>query len=160
MFAPYTSITTNILFFDRTGATQDIWFYRLDMPEGYKNFSKTNPMLREHFKPVDEWWDNRAEIQDANETWKSKKFSAEEILANGCNLDLCGYPTEEKIILSPEDTMRNFINRRNELDKKFQRLGHCWRFADETFRRFKAVCFASGNSRQADRAKTRRRKYK
>ena len=117
VFAPYTSITTNILFFDRTGATQDIWFYRLDMPEGYKNFSKTNPMLREHFKPVDEWWDNRAEIQDANETWKSKKFSAEEILANGCNLDLCGYPTEEKIILSPEDTMRNFINRRNELDR-------------------------------------------
>ncbi len=40
VFAPYTSITTNILFFDRTKPTEETWFYRLDMPEGYKNFSK------------------------------------------------------------------------------------------------------------------------
>lgn len=38
VFAPYTSITTNILFFDRTGPTKETWFYRLDMPEGYKKF--------------------------------------------------------------------------------------------------------------------------
>lgn len=35
VFAPYTSITTNILFFDRTHPTEKTWFYRLDMPEGY-----------------------------------------------------------------------------------------------------------------------------
>ena len=40
VFAPYTSITTNILFFDKTKPTEETWFYRLDMPEGYKNFSK------------------------------------------------------------------------------------------------------------------------
>ncbi len=40
VFSPYTSITTNILFFDRTGLTTETWFYRLDMPEGYKHFSK------------------------------------------------------------------------------------------------------------------------
>ena len=117
VFAPYTSITTNILFFDRTGATQETWFYRLDMPEGYKNFSKTKPMMREHFKPVDEWWDDRTEIQDDNGAWKSQKYSAPEILASGCNLDLCGFPKDEKAILSPEDTIRNFIARRDELDK-------------------------------------------
>ena len=44
VFAPYTSITTNILFFDNTHPTEETWFYRLDMPEGYKNFSKTKPM--------------------------------------------------------------------------------------------------------------------
>ena len=44
VFSPYTSITTNILFFDRTGSTEETWFYRLDMPEGYKHFSKTKPM--------------------------------------------------------------------------------------------------------------------
>ena len=49
VFAPYTSITTNILFFDKTGPTKETWFYRLDMPEGYKNFSKTKPMKLEHF---------------------------------------------------------------------------------------------------------------
>lgn len=49
VFAPYTSITTNILFFDRTKPTEETWFYRLDMPEGYKNFSKTKPMELKHF---------------------------------------------------------------------------------------------------------------
>ena len=42
VFAPYTSITTNILFFDNTHPTEETWFYRLDMPEGYKHFSKTD----------------------------------------------------------------------------------------------------------------------
>ena len=111
VFAPYTSITTNILFFDKTGETKETWFYRLDLPEGYKNFSKTKPMLREHFAPVDDWWNNRIEIQD-----KSKKYSVSELLENGCNFDLCGFPTKEKIILSPEETIRDFIIRRNELD--------------------------------------------
>jgi type I restriction enzyme M protein len=40
VFAPYTSITTNILFFDNTHSTEETWFYRLDMPEGYKEFFK------------------------------------------------------------------------------------------------------------------------
>lgn len=52
VFAPYTSITTNILFFDRTDPTKETWFYRLDMPEGYKHFSKTKPMKLEHFDPA------------------------------------------------------------------------------------------------------------
>ena len=32
IFAPYTSITTNLLFFDKTGPTKETWFYRLDKP--------------------------------------------------------------------------------------------------------------------------------
>lgn len=118
VFSPYTSITTNILFFDNTDKTENTWFYRLDMPEGYKHFSKTKPMKREHFAPVDAWWDNRVEIADAVEgSFKAKKYSAEEIAQRGYNLDLCGFPKEKKEILSPEDTMRNFVERRAELDK-------------------------------------------
>lgn len=118
VFSPYTSITTNILFFDNTDKTENTWFYRLDMPEGYKHFSKTKPMKREHFVPVDAWWDNRVEIADAVEgSFKAKKYSAEEIAQRGYNLDLCGFPKEKKEILSPEDTMRNFVERRAELDK-------------------------------------------
>lgn len=56
VFSPYTSITTNILFFDKTGPTKETWIYRLDKPEGYKNFSKTKPMKLEHFEPVISWW--------------------------------------------------------------------------------------------------------
>lgn len=118
VFNPYTGITTNILFFDNVGKTEHTWFYRLDMPEGYKHFSKTKPMKREHFAPVDAWWDNRVEIADAVEgSFKAKKYSAEEIAQRGYNLDLCGFPKEKKEILSPEDTMRNFVERRAELDK-------------------------------------------
>ena len=125
MFAPYTSITTNILFFEKNsgsdgtgGGTKETWFYRLDMPEGYKHFSKTKPMKREHFAPVDDWWDERTEIKDEGTgTWKCRKYRAEEIEAVGYNLDLCGYPTEEKVILSPEETMERFVKRREELDR-------------------------------------------
>ena len=56
VFSPYTSITTNILFFAKTGPTKETWIYRLDKPEGYKNFSKTKPMKLEHFEPVISWW--------------------------------------------------------------------------------------------------------
>ena len=36
VFAPYTSIPTNLLFFDRSGPTEDIWYYELPLPEGRK----------------------------------------------------------------------------------------------------------------------------
>lgn len=119
VFAPYTSITTNILFFENKGKTKETWFYRLDMPQGYKHFSKTKPMKLEHFQEVEAWWNNREEIKDENtDSYKAKKFTAEEIANNGYNIDLCGYPTEEKEILSPEETMANFIVRREELDRE------------------------------------------
>lgn len=122
-FAPYTSIATNLLFFDKTGPTENTWFYRLDMPEGYKHFSKTKPIRREHFALVDEWWDNRIEIKDekennsATETWKSRCVPVSEIVNNGYSLDFCGYPNEEKVILSPKETMDNFVAERERLDK-------------------------------------------
>lgn len=123
-FAPYTSIATNLLFFDKTGPTSETWFYRLDMPEGYKHFSKTKPMKREHFAPCDEWWDNRVEImdekshEDATQTYKAKKYTIQDFVDNGYNFDLCGYPVEEKVILSPEETIKAFIEKRDQLDKK------------------------------------------
>lgn len=109
VFAPYTSITTNILFFDRTSRTRETWFYRMDMPEGSRNFGKTNPIKREHFAPVDEWWENRREIQDEGGRFKSRKYSADEITAGNYSLDLCGFQTEDKEVLSPEETLRKGV---------------------------------------------------
>ena len=118
-FAPYTPIATNLLFFDKGSSTQEVWFYRFDMPDGYKHFSKTKPIRREHFVPVDEWWDNRVEIKDEDtESDKAKRYSIDEIVSGGYNLNLCGYPVEEKVILSPEETMANFLARREELDRQ------------------------------------------
>lgn len=120
VFAPYTSITTNILFFDNTHKTEDLWIYRLDMPEGYKHFSKTKPMKLEHFNPVVEWWNNRKEItlEDAP---KAKKFTKEEIEALNYNLDQCGYPHEEEEILEPKDLINEFREKRASYNAEMEK---------------------------------------
>lgn len=121
VFAPYTSITTNILFFDRTKPTDETWFYRLDMPEGYKNFSKTKPMKLEHFNPVIEWWNHREEIVvDGFE--KAKKYSADEIASKSYNIDLCGYPHEEEVILPPKELIQQYQEKRASLNADIDRI--------------------------------------
>ncbi len=124
IFAPYTSIATNLLFFDKTKKTDEIWFYRMDMPDGYKAFSKTKPVELKHLQPVIDWWNNREEIKDIKEdeslteTWKSKKFIVSEIEKLNYNLDQCGFPVKEEVILSPKETMDNFIEKREKLEKE------------------------------------------
>ena len=88
VFAPYTSIHTNMLFFDNTKQTEDVWFYRLDMPEGYKNFSKTRPIKLEHFQPVLDWMENRVEIIDGKDE-KARKFTAQDIIDRNYNVLRC-----------------------------------------------------------------------
>ena len=121
VFAPYTSITTNILFFDNTKPTEDVWFYRLDMPDGYKNFSKTKPMKLEHFAPAIEWWNNREEI-NIDGFDKSKKYSAQEIADRNYNIDLCGYPHEEEEILPPDELIRQYQEKRASLNADIDRI--------------------------------------
>lgn len=117
VFAPYTSIHTNILFFDMTKKTEDTWFYRLDMPEGYKNFSKTKPMKTEHFNPVREWWTNREEIMEGNFP-KAKKFTPAELTELDYNFDQCGFPQEEEEILEPTELITRYNTERKELNDK------------------------------------------
>lgn len=121
VFAPYTSINTNLLFFTKGEPTKEIWFYRLDMPEGYKNFSKTKPMKREHLQPIDEWWNNRKKIENDG-FFKSKKYSIDEIKERNYNLDLCGYPYEEEEILPPLELIENYQKQRAELDKNIDKI--------------------------------------
>lgn len=115
VFAPYTSITTNILFFDNTGRGDGVWFYRMDIPEGYKHFSKTKPIRGEHFDRVREWWNNRKEIELPDGP-KSKLYSIEELVNTGFNFDLCGYPHEEETILPPDELICNYRAERARLD--------------------------------------------
>ncbi len=121
VFAPYTSITTNIIFFENTQPTKDTWFYRLDMPEGYKNFSKTKPMKLEHFNSVMEWWNNREEISEDGFD-KAKKYSAEELAERTYNIDLCGYPHEEEEILPPKELIQQYQEKRASLNADIDRI--------------------------------------
>jgi type I restriction enzyme M protein len=67
VFSPYTGIPTNLLFFDRSGPTQDIWYYEQPLPEGRKNYTKTQPLQYEEFADCMAWWNNRTENDRA---WK------------------------------------------------------------------------------------------
>ena len=121
VFAPYTSITTNILFFDKTHPTKETWFYRLDMPEGIKHFSKTKPMKPEHFEPVINWWIKREEISlDGFD--KAKKYTREQLEEKGYNLDLCGYPHEEEEILTPLELIHRYEEQRSALNSEIDRV--------------------------------------
>lgn len=126
VFSPYTSIATNIIFFNNEKAdgapegfnTAQTWFYRLDKPEGYINFSKTKPMLLSHFDKVVEWWNDRKVLGDGE---KSQSFTPEEIEAGSYNLDLCKFPKEEEVVLTPHELIFEYKKRRKELDVKIDR---------------------------------------
>ena len=124
IFSPYTSIATNILFFNNEKAegssaqynTKATWFYRLDMPEGYKHFSKTKPMKMEHCKPIQDWWNNREEIivEEGNE--KARCFTAEQLIALDCNFDQCKFPKDDEEILPLAELLADYFKKRAALD--------------------------------------------
>jgi type I restriction enzyme M protein len=81
VFAPYTPIPTNLLFFDRSGPTTDIWYYEQRLPEGRKQYTKTVPLQYEEFTNCLKWWPERKENEFA---WK---VPVESIFEKSCNLD-------------------------------------------------------------------------
>lgn len=130
IFAPYTSIATNILFFNNEQAegaeegfcTEKTWFYRLDMPEGYKYFSKTKPMRSEHCEPLRTWWHNRTEIvSEDGKDEKARAFSAQDLLTLSCNFDQCKFPKEEEEILAPAELLESYYKRRFALEHEIDR---------------------------------------
>ena len=82
VFAPYTSINTNVLFFTKGEPTTTVWYSEHPYPPGYKSYSKTKPMRVEEFEPEKAWWTNRTETEQA---WP---VTAAEIAERGYNLDI------------------------------------------------------------------------
>nr|WP_198928354.1 N-6 DNA methylase [Enterovibrio norvegicus] len=83
VFAPYTTIKTNLLFFTKGARVDDgsehfhtdtIWFYEHPYPAGYKSYSKTKPIRLEEFKPEQDWWGDESDdfaCREENEfAWK------------------------------------------------------------------------------------------
>jgi type I restriction enzyme M protein len=87
VFAPYTQIPANLLFFDKTGPTKETWFYQIDPPEGRKGYSKTKPMRYEEFADCAIWWGGpeRADRVAADDAWS---VPIADIIASGYNLDI------------------------------------------------------------------------
>lgn len=81
VFSPYTDISTNLLFFDKTGPTKEVWYYEHRLPEGYKKYTKTRPIRIEEFNNERQWWNNR---EENSMVWK---VSVKDIQKNSYNLD-------------------------------------------------------------------------
>jgi type I restriction enzyme M protein len=81
VFAPYTGIRTNVLFFDRSAATKDVWYYEHPLPDGRKNYTKTQPIQYDEFGPCLAWWHKREENTQA---WR---VPVDELVQGNCNLD-------------------------------------------------------------------------
>jgi len=74
VFSPYADIPTNLLFFDRSGQTKDIWYYEHPLPQGRKTYTKTNPIRFEEFEACLAWWRKR---EESDKAWKAR---VEEVL--------------------------------------------------------------------------------
>lgn len=116
VFAPYTSIPTNILFFDRSGPTQDVWYYEQPLPEGRKNYTKTAPIQFEEFAGLIGWWNQpgpRSKRQENEHAWK---VPVADILANGCNLDRKNPSAKEDIThLPPEQLAADIMQKEQRI---------------------------------------------
>lgn len=82
VFAPYTGINTNLLFFEKGKSTDVVWYFEHPLPYGYKNYTKTKPIRLEEFDLEKRWWDERVESEFA---WK---VSIEDIKKRNYNLDV------------------------------------------------------------------------
>ncbi len=82
VFQPYATVATNLLFFEKGKPTKEIWYYEHNLPEGQKSYSKTKLIRREEFNPIETWWNNRVENEQA---WK---VPIKTIIERGYDLDI------------------------------------------------------------------------
>ncbi len=87
VFAPYTLIPSNVLFFERGKQAPNVWFYEFPLPEGRKNYTKTKPLRFEEFADCESWWGGRSR-RDRQENEQAWKVSTKDIVESGYNLDL------------------------------------------------------------------------
>jgi type I restriction enzyme M protein len=103
VFAPYTGIKTNLLFFTKGTPTQDIWFYEQALPAGVKAYNKTKPMKLQEFEAVTQWWGSEADnFKTRVETSQAWKVSLADLQARNYNLDCKNPHIGEQITHDPE----------------------------------------------------------
>lgn len=117
VFSPYTPIPTNLVFFERGRPTKEIWFYEQPLPEGRKNYTKTQPMQFEEFADCLAWWNKRKESEHA---WKVKaknvlKYDDDGKLVS-VNLDIKNPNAKAELEhLPPEQLVESIITKERQI---------------------------------------------
>lgn len=103
VFAPYTGIKTNLLFFTKGTPTRHIWFYEHQLPAGVKAYNKTRPMKVKEFAPLEKWWGKEKDgFKKRVENEQAWKVSLDDIKARNYNLDCKNPHVGEQEIHDPE----------------------------------------------------------
>jgi type I restriction enzyme M protein len=110
VFSPYTSINTNVLFFEKGRPTEEVWYYEHPYPEGYKSYSKTKPMRIEEFEPEKDWWTDRQETERA---WR---VDLAQIRERAFNLDIKNANAPEDTHEDPDLLLARFSEQRKAAD--------------------------------------------
>ena len=121
VFAPYTSIKTNILFFEKGAPTESIWYYEVPLPAGVKAFNKTKPMKLQQFDGCAQWWGEGETRQEKylrnnrvvnEQAWQ---VSLDEINARNFNLDIKNPHKEEQINHDPKALLASYAQQQCEI---------------------------------------------
>jgi type I restriction enzyme M protein len=91
VFAPYTSIRTNLLFFTKGTPTKDVWYYEHPYPPGAKSYNKGKPISIAEFEAEKKWWgkpDKHGHYSKRQESEQAWRVSIDQIKAGGYNLDI------------------------------------------------------------------------
>ena len=109
VFAPYTSISTNILFFTKGKKTEHIWFYEHQLPQGVKAYNKTKPIQLKEFDPIKAWWGNEADgFASRIENEQAWKVSLQDIIDRNYNLDIKNPHQAEEETKDPEEILQQY----------------------------------------------------
>lgn len=119
VFSPYTPILTNLLFFDRSGPTDTIWYYEIPLPEGRKNYTKTKPMQFEDFNDCIDWFKKKKRDEN-DQAWRVKAADVLKYDENGlllsCNLDFKNPKSAESLEhLPPEQLVAGIIEKERRI---------------------------------------------
>lgn len=113
VFNPYTSIKTNLLFFEKGKPTKEIWYYEMPYPAGVKNFNKSRSMDINDFQEVKEWWIDRQDNEFAS------KISIEEVKEKGINLDI---KNMQVIVEESNESAQSILQTLKESIKKSEKI--------------------------------------
>lgn len=122
VFAPYTSIPTNLLFFDRSGSTKEIWYYEQPLPEGRKQYSKTQSMQFEEFADCLAWWSTTRLVEKKRiENERAWKIAASDVLKYdesgallSVNLDIKNPSSKQDFAHLPPEQLADDILKKEE----------------------------------------------
>ena len=121
VFAPYTSIKTNVLFFEKGTPTQDVWYYEVPLPTGVKAFNKTKPMKLDDFSACLDWWGEGSSITEKaarlgrQETDQAWKVSIDEIIERDYNLDIKNPHVAEGINHDPAELLSSYADQQADI---------------------------------------------